>query len=81
MTDLTILSPGSSVEDRERIRRIAEFWNDYATHDDPGETTREVLEQLQQEVTDCLYGNPPDINRAEGLTAKALWLLTGNDKL
>ena len=81
MKDSTILSPGLSVEDRERVRRIAEFWNDYATCGDSGETSREVLEELQQEVTDCLYGNPPDIDCAEGLTARAMLLIAGYQEL
>jgi len=75
------LSAELSVADRERIRNIVEFWNDYATFDDPGSTTREVLEELQQEVTHCLSHDPTDINCAEGLTAKAMLLLAGYQEL
>ena len=72
-----VLSAELSVRDRDRIRQIVEFWNDYAAFDDPGSTTREVLEELQQNVTDCLSRDPADINCAEGLTAKAMLLLAG----
>ncbi|MCG8585863.1 MAG: hypothetical protein MI757_14240 [Pirellulales bacterium] len=67
------LSPGK----QERVRAISRFWNEYAVYDDPGGTTREVLRKLQQDVTDCLYEKPPDIERAEGLTALAMMLMSG----
>ncbi|MBN71542.1 MAG: hypothetical protein CME32_19945 [Gimesia sp.] len=67
------LSPG----DEDRIRNLSDFWNEYGIFDDPGGTTREVLRKLQQEVTDCLYERPPDISKAESLTAKAQLLMIG----
>lgn len=70
---LTDLSPG----DEERIRNLSDFWNEYGISDDPGGTTREVLRKLQHEVTDCLYEKPPDILKAESLTAKAQFLMFG----
>jgi hypothetical protein len=67
------LSPG----EEERVRVVSSFWNEYAIYDDPGGTTREVLRSLQQDVTDCLYKKPPDIDKAEGLTALAMMLMSG----
>lgn len=67
------LSPGK----QERVLAVSKFWNEYAVFDDPGGTTREVLRELQQDVTDCLYEKPPDIDKAEGLTAKAIMLMSG----
>lgn len=67
------LSPGKL----QRVQAVSSFWNEYAVCDDPGGTTREVLRELQQDVTDCLYRQPPDIEKAEGLTARAIMLMSG----
>ncbi len=74
------LSPTLSATDRERIQCLVDFWNVCTANDDSGETTKEVLEELQREVTDCLYRNPPDIKMAERLTARAFHLIEGWDE-
>jgi hypothetical protein len=74
------LSPALSATDRERIQRLVDFWNVYMADGDSGETTKEVLEELQREVTDCLYRDPPDINLAERWTARAFHLIEGWDE-
>ncbi len=70
------LPPTLSATDRERIQLVVEFWN-VTADGQSGETTKEVLEELQREVTDCLYRDPPDINMAERLTARAFHLIAG----
>jgi hypothetical protein len=73
-------SDGLSPGDRERAKGVAKFWNDYDVCGDPGGTTREVLEGLKQEVTDCLYKKPPDICGAERRTVVAMMLIEGRDE-
>lgn len=75
------LSPEYPDSAEERIRQIVEFWNVLDTCGDPGETTWGVLEDLRLEVTECLDRAPPDVNKAESLTAYALLLMTGTDDL
>ena len=78
--DCVGLPPTLSATDRERIQRLVDFWNAYTADDDSGDTTKEVLEELQREVTDCLYRDPPDMNMAERLTARAFHLIEGWDE-
>jgi hypothetical protein len=66
-----------SSDDRERLKRVATTWNAIETSSDTGRAPPEVLEQLRQEVSDCLYHRPPIIPRAEKLTAQALLLISG----
>jgi hypothetical protein len=44
-------------------------------------TSWDVLETIQAQVTECLYFDPPDLERAEGLTAKAFLLREGQENL
>jgi hypothetical protein len=60
-----------------RLQQIVIFWNKLRTSGETGETTWEVLEPLEQQVTECLESDPPDIRRAESLTAKAAFLIEG----
>jgi len=71
------LSPGSDHSDADRIRRIADFWNAVRVCEETGAASREALEAKEQEVTDSLYRIPPDILRAETVTAQAILLIAG----
>lgn len=53
------------------------FWNELRATDDIGETTWEVLEPIEREVTECLDRAPSDIGRAVSLTYKAHLLIAG----
>ena len=67
-----------SSADREREKRIANIWNAIDSEFDAGGATDEVLDRLRKEVSDCLYQRPPDLNRAERLTAQALLRISDN---
>jgi len=58
---------------------MTEFWKPLPTCDELGATPWEALE-LEQQVTDCLCEVPPDIDRAESLTALAMLLLARNSQ-
>jgi hypothetical protein len=77
MTSRSSLSPEYPPDHTERWKAIAAFWNAVSSADDPGETTWEVLEDLQRQVTECRMRVPPDIGWAEALTALAALKLTG----
>jgi hypothetical protein len=67
--------------DEFRIRRIVEFWNYLRACDETGETSWETLEPLERAVTECLSRDPPDIDAADSLTAKAFFLIVGQGDL
>lgn len=70
--------PGDSCDSLEnRIRRIAEFWSQLRICEELGATTWRALEPIERLVTDCLYKQPPDIGRAESLTALAMLMIAG----
>lgn len=71
------LPESDHADDKSRIARIIAFWNELRVCDETGWTTWEVLELLEREVTECLNRDPPDISYAEGLTAKAKFLIIG----
>ena len=71
------LLSGESVNDRDRIDAIVEFWNSLRVSDDHGSTTWEVLDELERRVTDCLALRPRDITTADRLTTEALFRMTG----
>lgn len=70
-------SPESERADHTRIEPITAFWNQWRVCDETGGTSWEALEALEREVTECLGREPPDIDRAESLTAKAMFLISG----
>ena len=70
----------SNGRNEARIRRLVEFWNQLRIIDQLGATLLEALEPLERQVTDCLYQEPPDIGRAESLTALALRVLAGHSR-
>lgn len=65
----------------DRLRLITEWWNRLAVCGDSGGTTWEVLDELGTAVTDCLHHAPPELERAESLTAKAILLMAGCKEL
>lgn len=75
------IPPGMLLTEQERIDWIVEFWNALRINDDPGSTNWEVLENLECQVTGCLAVQPPDVDRAERLTANAMLLMTGQMSL
>jgi hypothetical protein len=70
-------SPGGLADCAERIQQVVDFWTALYVGGDPGETTWGVLDEIQAEVTDCLSREPKDLDRAEGLTAYAAMLMSG----
>ena len=57
---------------------LAEFWNKIRVCDDPGETSWDVLEPIEREVTELLYrGTAEDLRLASRLTAKAKFFWHG----
>lgn len=59
-------------------KALAEFWNRIRVCEDPGGTSWDVLEPIEQEVTELLWrGTVEDIRRASRLTAKAEYLWRG----
>lgn len=76
----TKLSPGELQASDAHRKRISDFWNELRTCGDPGATNWEALESLENEVTECLYLSPPDLVRADSLTAKAALLIGGFDE-
>jgi hypothetical protein len=73
-------SPGPDPDpsdQRHRIRWIVDFWQLLFLGEESGETTWEELDALQVQVTDALAEVPPNVTRAETLTAYAAALVSG----
>lgn len=77
----TGLSPPSSGQLGKRIQEIIDFWSDLRVSDEVGAANLTVLETLERQVTEALNHNPPDLAKAESLTAMALHLILGNTDL
>ncbi len=60
-----------------RIQRIVEFWNDVGFRDDAGATTWDVLRSLERVVSESLMNSPPNLPKADAVTARAARLLDG----
>ena len=73
----TGMSPEDPRHRSVRIRGMVDFWSDFDVCGEAGATTLEVIEALRQDVTECLSRNPPDVEKAESLTARALLLIAG----
>ena len=72
------LSPGNfPLQTGNHIRQIVDWWNQLRIGNDSGTTTWEVLDLLERQVMECLRRDPPDLSKAESLTAKAALLMTG----
>jgi len=62
----------------ESTRPIVEFWNQVRVCDATGQTSWEILEPLERQVTECLVRRRPrDLDRAASLTALAMILIAG----
>jgi hypothetical protein len=70
-------SSGNLVELEARIRLITGWWRDLYDGGDPGAATWEDLDRLQQEVTECLDRRSLNVGKADSLTARACFLITG----
>jgi|GEM_PF-5182505 len=68
---------GLSPENRARINRAIEFWNEYGVHQESGAATREAIDEIQQKVTERLYAAEIDVHAIESLTATAMMLMQG----
>ncbi|MFO7906782.1 MAG: hypothetical protein R6U98_29270 [Pirellulaceae bacterium] len=73
--------PGALSERRDQIDFIVEFWNALRSDDDFGSTTWEVLDDFERQVSECLDSEPPDIDGAEHLTARAMLMMSGKESL
>jgi hypothetical protein len=71
------LSPGRRGPPNDRHRCIIHWWNAFSVCDHPGGSSWEVLDDIQCQVTECLSREPPDLDRAESLTAHAALLMAG----
>lgn len=66
---------------QRRMKSLIDFWTALYEDGDAGATTWEVLDRLRDKVTSALHARPPDISRAESLTARAASLLSDNWKM
>jgi len=60
-----------------RLQDLVHFWGEVWGSGDFGATTREVLEELERQTTDAMYGETPDIMSAEAFTAEAALRIAG----
>lgn len=67
--------------DRLRREALVEWWTQLERDGDCGSTTWEVLDPIRDRVTACLGFSPPQLDRAEHLTALALRLITGDEQI
>lgn len=67
---------GLSPEDR--LRMIAQIWNEIQTSEDYGLANQVVVDEISQRVADAMSQDPADVDRAESLTFLALHLIAGN---
>jgi hypothetical protein len=73
------LPPEDPFSRESRLRRIEKFWNALEETGDSGEASREALEEIRGQVTDCLMRNPQNLEKAESLTAKAALKIQGQE--
>lgn len=72
------LSPENfSLQTESHIGQIADWWSQLRIGNDSGTTTWKVLDSLERQVMGCLTRDPPDLPKAESLTAKAALLMIG----
>ncbi len=71
-------TPGDNADARI-IQTLVEIWNAIRLREDPGETTWEVLDTYEREVTDCLAMQPPDLRRAMSVTLEAVDVIGRGD--
>lgn len=71
------LSPGFYPKD-ERLLAIKRWWAELYSDGDSGAARWDVLDELQNQVMDALGMSPPDIVRAESVTARAALIMEGS---
>ena len=70
--------PAVELDLATRRRLVADLWMELEANDSSGATTRDVIEELRQRVTDHLAaGTANDIRSAERLTAEAICKYAG----
>jgi hypothetical protein len=57
---------------------ISDFWSKICVSGETGSTDRATLDEIEREVTDALYQDTPDFDLAYSLTAKAMFLMSGD---
>jgi hypothetical protein len=62
-------------------QQIVDFWSSVRACDDPGAASWGELEVLERAVTDCLAMRPPNLAKAESLTAKAMLLMISSGNI
>jgi hypothetical protein len=70
------LSPAWPGTDEAWVELIVQSWADIDAGD-AGAASREALDRLRDQVTECLSQSPPDVSRAGSLTVQAFSLMQG----
>jgi len=71
------LSPGRKDHSNAHLARIRAWWSDWRICGTSGASTWEKLEELERDVTECLQESPPDVRKADRLTAEAMMRISG----
>lgn len=71
-------SPAGPPSQDQRIQRVVDWWMALEMSGDAGASSWEVLTSLGNEVTACLCQDPPDVARAESITARAMLAIEGD---
>jgi hypothetical protein len=61
-----------------RLRIVLQIWSEIRISGYTGATDWVVLEEIERAVTNAMNQDPPDVDRAESLTFRALHLIAGN---
>ncbi len=64
-------------DSQSRLDYVQDIWDHLEVGDDPGESLWEELRAIHLQVTAALKEDPPQITKAECLTAYAALLVTG----
>ena len=62
----------------DRLKIIANIWGEIRISGYAGATDWATLEEMEREVTEIMYGDAPDVDRAESLTFMAFHSITGS---
>lgn len=74
-------SSGEPPSNEERISNLKSCWRAILHGRSPGSTSWEVLEHLYYLAERSLAADPPDVDQAESLTARALCEMAGIEGL
>jgi hypothetical protein len=77
-THCSKLSPEELDTQERQTEAIVSLWSELRVGGNSGATTWEVLDQLEQQVSECLSRKPPDLVEARSLTYKAALLMAGS---